>query len=182
MSIDVGLRLQAIRKMNGWSQRELAKRAGVTNSTISVIEQDRVSPSVNSLKKVLDGIPMSLADFFNLDFEESPQVFYTAAEMPNVGHDHIVANLLGSNNRNRSMSITHTHLPPGADTGEETLSHEGEEGGIVVEGELEVTVGKETKILSAGDGYYFDSRRPHRIRNVGRVDCVVVVTKTPATI
>jgi len=182
MSIDVGLRLQAIRKMNGWSQRELAKRAGVTNSTISVIEQDRVSPSVNSLKKVLDGIPMSLADFFNLDFEEAPQVFYTAAEMPNVGHDRIVAKLLGSNKRNRTMSIIHTCYPPGADTGEETLAHEGEEGGIVVEGELEITVGKETKMLNAGDGYYIDSRRPHRLRNVGRVDCVVVVSKTPAII
>lgn len=129
MSVDVGLRLQAIRKMNGWSQRELAKRAGVTNSTISVIEQDRVSPSVGSLKKLLDVFPMSLADFFTLDLEESPQVFYTAAEMPNVGGDDIVYNLLGSNKRNRNMSITHQHYPPGSDTGEESLDRDGEEGG-----------------------------------------------------
>ena len=48
----------ACRELHGISQRELAKRAGVSNATISLIEQNRASPSVGSLKKVLDGIPM----------------------------------------------------------------------------------------------------------------------------
>ena len=56
MSIDVGTHLKAVRQMYGLSQRELAKRAGVTNGLISLIEQNRVSPSVSSLKKVLDGV------------------------------------------------------------------------------------------------------------------------------
>ena len=179
MSVDVGLRLLAIRKMHGWSQREMAKRAGVTNSTISVIEQDRVSPSVSSLKKVLDGIPMSLADFFMVDFEEAPQVFYTAAEMPNVGGGEIDCHLLGSNKRNRAMSITHETYCAGADTGEQLRVEEGQQGGILVEGQLEVTVGRETMVLRAGDGYYFDGRRPHRLRNLSDTNCVVVVTRTP---
>jgi transcriptional regulator with XRE-family HTH domain len=76
ISIDVGAHLRAVRTMYGLSQRELAKRAGVTNGLISLIEQNRVSPSVSSLKKVLDGIPMSLAEFFTLDFAASPQVFF----------------------------------------------------------------------------------------------------------
>ena len=46
--MDIGLRLQAVRKAKGLSQRELAKRVGVTNSTISLIEQNKVSPSVSS--------------------------------------------------------------------------------------------------------------------------------------
>ena len=53
--LDVGARLKTIRKLKGLSQRELAKRAGVTNSTISMIEKNSVSPSVSSLKKVLAG-------------------------------------------------------------------------------------------------------------------------------
>ena len=60
MNIDVGVHLKAVRQMHGLSQRELAKRAGVTNGTISLIEQNRVSPSVSSLRKVLAGIPLSL--------------------------------------------------------------------------------------------------------------------------
>ncbi|HEV3179388.1 MAG TPA: helix-turn-helix domain-containing protein, partial [Steroidobacteraceae bacterium] len=55
MNVDVGTRLRSVRTTFGLSQRELARRAGVTNGLISLIEQNRVSPSVSSLKKVLDG-------------------------------------------------------------------------------------------------------------------------------
>ena len=85
MSIDVGSHLKAVRTMYGLSQRELAKRAGVTNGTISLIEQNRVSPSISSLKKVLDGIPMSLAEFFTLDLRTNPQVFYAREELDRYG-------------------------------------------------------------------------------------------------
>ena len=61
---ELGARLRAVRQMQGLSQRELAKRAGVSNAIISLIEQNRTSPSVGLLKKVLAGVPMSLADFF----------------------------------------------------------------------------------------------------------------------
>ena len=61
---DLGARLRSLREMHGLSQRELAKRAGVSNAIISLIEQNRTSPSVGSLKRVLDGLPISLADFF----------------------------------------------------------------------------------------------------------------------
>jgi transcriptional regulator with XRE-family HTH domain len=75
--MDVGARLRMVRDKFGLSQRELAKRAGVTNGTISLIEQNRVSPSISSLKKVLEGLPMSLADFFTFDAETAAQqVFY----------------------------------------------------------------------------------------------------------
>lgn len=179
---DIGARLKTVRKMHGLSQRELAKRAGVTNATISLIEQGRVSPSVGSLKKVLDGIPMSLAEFFTLQFDDNPKVFFRAAEMPNVGTGPIQYRLLGATNNKRDMSILHEIYPPGQDTGPELLSHEGEEGGIVVSGQLEVTVGAETATLGPGDGYYFNSRRPHRFRNPGDCDCVLVSANSPPSV
>src|SRR5260370_41126632 len=85
MSLDVGAHLKAVRQMYGLSQRELAKRAGVTNGLISLIEQNRVSPSVSSLKKVLDGIPMALADFFTLDLGGQPQGFFPREELSDIG-------------------------------------------------------------------------------------------------
>src|SRR5215469_11715425 len=81
MNIDVGARLRSVRTTFGLSQRELARRAGVTNGLISLIEQNRVSPSVSSLKKVLDGIPMSLAEFFTLDLSAAPQAFFGAEDL-----------------------------------------------------------------------------------------------------
>ena len=78
MSIDVGAKLRSVRVAFGLSQRALARRAGVTNGLISLIEQNRVSPSVSSLKKVLDGVPMTLVEFFTLDEASAPQMFFAA--------------------------------------------------------------------------------------------------------
>ncbi len=78
---DLGARLRSLREMHGLSQRELAKRAGVSNAIISLIEQNRNSPSVGSLKRVLDGLPISLADFFAGETAARPQVFFNAADL-----------------------------------------------------------------------------------------------------
>ncbi|WP_237060766.1 cupin domain-containing protein [Microbulbifer sediminum] len=179
---DVGSRLKAVRRMHGLSQRELAKRAGVTNATISLIEQNRVSPSVGSLRKVLDSFPMSLAEFFTLQFDDSSQIFFRADEMPDMGTGSVEHRLLGSGIQGREMSILYEVYPAGSDTGPEMLSHTGEEGGIVVSGQLEVTVGAEAAVLGPGDGYYFSSRRPHRFRNPGDCDCILVSANSPPSV
>ena len=179
--MDIGARLQLVRKSKGLSQRELAKRVGVTNSTISLIEQNKVSPSVSSLKKVLDGIPISLADFFTLDLEkglpDSP--FYVADELPDVGSNGIHYFLIGQHRPQRQMCILREVMPPGSDTGAAMIEHEGEEGGVVIAGQVEVTVGSQVRVLGPGEAYYFESRVPHRFRNVGDDVCEVISVCTP---
>jgi len=181
MSLDVGAHLKAVRQMYGLSQRELAKRAGVTNGLISLIEQNRVSPSVSSLKKVLDGVPMALADFFTLDLTGKPQVFFPKEELADIGTASVEVRLVAGRLPKRSMSILHERYAPGADTGEEMLTHVGEEGGVVVRGRIEVYVGGESRILGAGDAYYFRSALPHRFRNASREDCEIVSASSPPT-
>ena len=61
------------------------------------------------------------------------------------------------------------------------LVHEGEEGGLVLSGRLEVTIDDERRILGPGDANYFESHRPHRFRCVGPVPCEVVSACTPPT-
>ena len=60
--MDIGKKLQSVRKKHGLSQRELANRAGLTNGTIALIEQNKTSPSIASLKRLLDAIPMIMAE------------------------------------------------------------------------------------------------------------------------
>ena len=48
------------------------------------------------------------------------------------------------------MSILHERYAPNADTGEEMLTHAGEEGGVIVKGKIELTVGGESRILGPG--------------------------------
>lgn len=58
---------------------------------------------------------------------------------------------------------------------------DGEEAGIIVRGEIELTVGNQCEVLGPGDGYYFSSQLPHRFRNLGKVDCEIVSSCTPPT-
>ena len=176
---NVGQRLRAIREIHGLSQRELAKRAGVSNAIISLIEQNRSSPSVGSLKKVLDGLPMSLADFFVADATARPKVFFEPDDMVELAGGRISYRQVGRDLSKQGVQMLHERYAPGADTGENMLRHESEEGGVIIRGELEVTVGDQRRVLKAGDAYYFDSRTPHWFRNLGKQECEVVSACTP---
>jgi transcriptional regulator with XRE-family HTH domain len=182
MSVEVGKQLKAVRTAFGLSQRELAKRAGVTNGMISLIEQERVSPSIGSLQKILSAFPMTMAEFFTRDMQGRDQVVFRAEELPNMGSGDIRYGLVAASRQDRRMSILSETYHPGTDTGEDLLSHAGEEGGVVVEGELELTVAGKTWLLGRGDAYYFDSRLPHRFRNTGKTPAQVVSANTPPTI
>ncbi|MEQ6249282.1 cupin domain-containing protein [Sulfitobacter sp. HNIBRBA3233] len=180
--LDIGQRLREIRIQRGLSQRELASRAGLTNGTISLIETDKTSPSVASLKSLLDAIPISMAEFFgSIEDPDLPKVFYRANEFTDLAPDgpgQVSLRQLG-NAREHLLQVLHETYPPGADTGPEFLSHDGEEAGIVTRGQIEVTVGDAVAILETGDGYLFDSRLPHRFRNVSTSPCEIVSALTP---
>jgi mannose-6-phosphate isomerase-like protein (cupin superfamily) len=79
------------------------------------------------------------------------------------------------------MTLLHECYEPGAATGDEMLAHKGEEGGVVVRGRIELTVGTETRVLGPGEAYYFASNLPHRFRNPGREVCEIVSCSTPPT-
>ncbi len=179
MSIDVGARLRSVRMAFGLSQRELARRAGVTNGLISLIEQNRVSPSVSSLKKVLDGVPMSLAEFFTLDLEGASRAFFRADELVELGNAEVSLRLVAAQRPGRQLTLLHERYAPGATTGEDMLVHRGEEAGVVVRGRVEVTVAGATRVLGPGEAYYFSSHLPHRFRNVGREVCEIISASTP---
>jgi len=80
------------------------------------------------------------------------------------------------------MQILHERYAPGSDTGKATLHHKGEEGGVVIRGQLELSVDGERYVLGPGDAYYFDSSRPHRFRNVGLEDCEIVSACCPPSL
>ncbi|TDR89208.1 cupin domain-containing protein [Enterovirga rhinocerotis] len=179
MNEDVGARLRYVRMLHGLSQRALARRAGVVNSTISLIESGQTNPSVGALKRILDAIPIGLGDFFSLQPERGEKVFYASEELVEIGKGRISYRQVGDNLFGRALQILKERYEPGSDTGRVPLSHDGEEGGIVLSGRLEVTVDDERKILGPGDAYRFSSRRPHRFRCVGPVPCEVVSACTP---
>lgn len=181
MEMDVGYRLRLVRIRHQLSQRTLAKRAGVANATISLIESGNTSPSVSALKRILAGIPMTLAEFFSDELPDmQSEVFYRAASLTEISAgEGISYRQIGSAKAGHALQILSETYAVGADTGMVMLQHEGEEGGVILSGQLEVTVGESTRVLGAGDAYYFNSRQPHRFRNVGQDVCTLVSACSP---
>ncbi|KMN08928.1 XRE family transcriptional regulator [Pseudomonas helleri] len=181
----VGARLKALRQSRGLSIRGLAELAGVPHATLSIIERDKSSPSVSILKRLLRPLNVTLSVFFSDSAVVDRAVFYKANELVELADGKKLSyRQVGANLENSSMMILHERYEPGADTGEEgeeLYSHDAEEGGIVIEGRLEMTVGDEIRVLSPGDAYYFDSRLPHRMRNPFDEVCIVVSAVSPPT-
>lgn len=187
--MDVGARLKEMRIGAGLSQRGLAERAGVPHGQISLVETNNSSPSVASLRKILGGFPITMSEFFEPEHNDLDEVFHKADELVDLtshiggsaienGRAPIILRQVG-NARAHNLQIMHESYAPGADTGATMLEHVAHEGGIVLSGELEVSVGTRKRVLRAGDSYLFDSRMPHRFRNIGKEEAVVISACSP---
>jgi transcriptional regulator with XRE-family HTH domain len=183
MAHDVSTRLREVREANSLSQRALAKSAGISNATISLIESNKLNPSVAVLKRILQGIPMDLSAFFADEPSESATpVVYRGKDLIEIAGGKISFRQVGHRMTGRNLQILHERYEPGADTGKVALRHASEEGGVVIRGRLELTVDGERYVLGPGDAYYFDSMRPHHFRNTGTVPCEVVSACSPPSV
>lgn len=188
-SFDIGARLLAMRKSAGLSQRQLAERAGVPHAQISIVEQNKSSPSIATLRKILSGLNVTLADFFEPERVAPEGPFFSADELldltsrlpvsgAHASDGKVVLRQVGDARR-YNLQILHETYEVGADTGEACLEHFSSEGGYVLEGALELTVGDQVRVLYPGEAYLFDSRIPHRFRNVHDGPTTVVSACTP---
>lgn len=185
---DVGARLKELRSAANMSQRQLAEASGVPHGQISMIETRRSSPSVASLRKILGGLGVTMSEFFEPDLPQSPQPFFTPAELRDLTSrlysaaqgpvGRMTLRQVGDA-RLHNLQILHERYEPGADTGETMLAHHGSEGGIVIAGEIELIVADQSRVLKAGDSYLFASTQPHRFRNISDREAVVVSACTP---
>jgi transcriptional regulator with XRE-family HTH domain len=178
----VGEKLRELRGRRKLGIRELAARSGVSHSAISLIERNRMSPSVETLSAILDALGTTLTGFFsNLPSKVPYRPFYRADEFVEIGNVNAISyRMIGINHPNRQIMMLHETYAPAADTGD-AFHHAAQEAGMVLKGNLEVTVGAQTSLLHRGDGYYFDSSEPHRFRNVGEDSAEILSAITPPT-
>jgi len=179
MDQEIGARLRMIRERLALSQRQLARQSGVANATISQVESGKINPTVSMLKKILDGIPMGLGEFFSDDLQPQERKFFRADELIEIAEGGVSYRQVGAHLANKSIQLLKECYQPGAGTGRHELTHEGEECGIVLSGRLEVTVGEEVAVLGQGDAYYFKSTLPHQFRNVGGEPCELITACSP---
>ena len=181
MDQEFGRRLRDIRTRMKLSQRQLARQSGVANATISQIEAGKLNPTVSMLKRVLDGIPINLSEFFGDEFESGEQVFFRAEELTEIADGDVSFMQVGANLRNKSLQMIKECYQPGAGTGRHAITHDGEECGFILSGRLQVSVGEQTTILRAGEAYYFKSDQPHHFHNPGNEACELITACSPPT-
>lgn len=179
MHVEIGERLKEIRLRLGVSQRQLARVSGVANATISQIEAGKLNPTVSLLKKVLDGIPISMSEFFADDVEIRERIFFRADELTEIADGGVSYRQVGAKLHNKAIQLLKECYQPGAGTGRHELRHKGEECGLILSGRLEVTVADQVAVLTAGDAYYFRSDQPHQFRNAGNKPCELISACTP---
>ena len=155
--LDTATRIKLIREAFGFSQRELAKRAGVTNSSISMIEQGQVSPSIQSLSRILAVFPISLADFFNFQLSSDIHV-QSAAELDVQSLKSKQQQLNARIERVSSGQFT-AFCAPAVDSC-----------GVVLSGSLQLTLLSGTQLLNPGDSFYIPASRPYRLINLSGHD------------
>jgi len=181
MDNTIGDRLRQLRIRNRLSQRKLARNSGVANATISLIENNKLNPTVSMLKKVLDGIPINMSEFFSDQVDAPDKVFFRADELTEIADGGVSFLQVGTNLSNKAIQLMRECYQAGAGTGKHQITHEGEECGLILSGSLNVTVNDQTMTLRTGDAYYFNSSQPHSFLNAGNKPCELITACTPPT-
>ncbi|MEM7359408.1 MAG: cupin domain-containing protein [Pseudomonadota bacterium] len=177
----IGERLRQLRLRHGLSQRKLAQQSGVANATISLIESNKLNPTVSMLKKVLDGVPIRLSEFFSDEADAPEKVFFRGEELTEIADGGVSFLQVGTNLSGKAIQFMRECYQPGAGTGKHQITHEGEECGLILSGRLDVTVNQQTATLKAGDAYYFNSSQPHSFLNTGTEPCELITACSPPT-
>ncbi len=176
ISHDVGRRIRDLRKQKGMTLGELAHRCKCSSSLISQIERGIVNPSFSTLKSVGDALEITLAQLVTetSSTEGSSSYLMKQKERKVLTTEGGVQFQLLSRNVNVPFEFILNQWPRGSSTGREPYTHEGEECGFLLEGELEVEVKEEIHRMKPGDTITLRSSAPHRISNPGKKRALAV--------
>jgi len=175
--------LRALRTARGWTLAEVAHRTGLPISSLSKIENDRMSLSYDKLTRLCAGMEIDIAELFAADTAANAPVGVAGRRsITRAGEGHVIdtnnylhlypaADLL---NKRFVPIIVEIHVRSLADFGE-LVRHPGEEYTCVMEGVVELHTDLYAPVrLEVGDSIYFDSGMGHAYIAIGRGKCRVL--------
>ncbi len=161
--MDLGKKIKDRRILLNLTQEELADRCELTKSYISQLENNKTSPSLETLTNILEILGTDLSSFFAKE-EESPIVFNN--------NDYYVCDYEGykitwlvPNSQIQAMEPILISLDEKQKTTED-MPHNGEEFGYVLDGEIYVVYGTIKKRVKKGESFYFKTDRMHYIESI----------------
>jgi transcriptional regulator with XRE-family HTH domain len=180
---DIGTRLREERERVRISQRELARRIGLSASLISQIESGQSKPSVSTLYAIVTELGVSVDDVFrgsngHAGGQGSSEGASGGADQGPVVRSeerHVIDLASGvrwerlTSHQHEDVDFMHVVYDVGGSSASDTMMirHHGREYGIVISGRLGVQLGFEQFELEPGDSIGFESTQPHRFWNLG---------------
>ena len=180
----VGAILRRFRKESGISLQKLADLSGVSVGTISQVERDLANPSLRVLTNIRNALNLPASALFHeiaLPPERDPSFVRRAAQRPRLELGYISKELLSAGTPH-SLQLMILHIPPGNSSGDKMIRYPAEKAGLVLEGEIILTVGEEDARLQKGDSFVFDSSTSHGFSNPGAIEAKVlwIIGSVPA--
>jgi transcriptional regulator with XRE-family HTH domain/mannose-6-phosphate isomerase-like protein (cupin superfamily) len=165
-----GAALRALRMQRGWTLAEVSKRTDLPISTLSKIENDRVSLTYDKLARISTGLGVDISQLFAPQIVGMPGSMVngrrsvtlsgqgSVIETENYGHTYPAADFL---NKRFVPVIAELYTRTLAEFGE-MIRHSGEEWAYVLEGTVEFHSELYAPlVLHKGDSLYFDSGMGH---------------------
>jgi transcriptional regulator with XRE-family HTH domain len=180
VTLKIGEKLRQLRKGHGLTQEELANRAYLTKGFISQLERDHTSPSIATLKSILDVLGVDLGNFFRDVPQQSVVARKKTRVLSSTSTDDCLIHFLLPKAMGRLMDPVLVTLDRGART-EEDSSHEGEEFGFVVQGTITLWLDDKAHRLFKGDCFYFKSSWKHWVENSGGHSAQILWVVSPST-
>ena len=176
----IGERLKRLRIINSLTQEELASRADLTKGFISQLENDATSPSIATLKDILDVFGVSMQEFFSDTTDAEDIVYGKDARVQASNDEKIKVELLVPGAQNREMDPVLVTLAPGEEMDEQQF-HEGEEFGFVLLGKVQLKLDEKLHTVRKDECFYFSSDKKHSVKNIGKGPARILWVLTPPT-
>lgn len=177
-----GEKLRTVRERKGYTLKDVAKFANVSESLVSQIERNKVSPSVNTLLLIADVLDIDYEYLF-IDYRQKRRVsIVKAAERASIRRNKVAIHQLSITNEVAEDPAIEAFLLEIEETGEQgdrEYGHAGREFGIILEGRAELIYGDETYELDEGDTISFPSDIPHLFKNTGNRVLKAIWVVTP---
>ena len=169
--------VRARRRRLGLTLQELADKSGLSAPFLSQVERSQTTPSITSLIAIAQALQVDIHYFINPP--PSSQVVRRAKtpELIDTGSPVRYVRLSGGHPE-RQMEALLMSIPVG--TKAPATAREGEGFYYILEGELKMTMGKETFILGPGDTAHFDQRHSFEMSNAGKRLLRMLWVGTPA--
>jgi transcriptional regulator with XRE-family HTH domain len=164
--INVGRRLRELRAARGLSMRALAEKSKLNVNTLSLIENQRTSPSVSTLQQLAQTLNVPISAFFETDHGDKHVVLQKAGTRPHATFTHGFIEDLGAGMSRFGAEPLIVTLAPNADSGKTPIVHTGREFVYCLEGHIAYTVDSNAYLLGPGDSLLFEAYLPHQWKNL----------------